>query len=261
MMDFDIKNICVGIPLYQDNTQEEKSVFVPLYKYSNGETKYFIQEIQNQQLEIKQFNDNVNSHNVYPFFFETENQQPISKIRIKCNNTKLYFDDKHLVSSNFILVEIKNNIMNIWNYEEAECNILQTNGNSICDGYMINDFENKKIKVAKRFLFREWKYSCININDIEIYGNNNDISFSNNFVLKSFMIKSYGSETNISFQKNNYDNIKINLYDSSHLNFNGGITESLFGESYGISSISNISICGKIDYQNFGLSKIDIKKI
>jgi hypothetical protein len=266
-MEFDKKNICIGIPVCQNdeyyfdkkNDSQNCSIFVPLYKYSDGETKYFVQEKSNHQIQIKQISDNINASDVYPF--ETEHHQQISKIRIKCNNTKLYFNNDHLVSSDYILVEIKNDIMNIWNYEEVECNILQTNGNSFCDGYMINDFENKKIKVAKRFLFKEWKYSDININDIEIYGNNNDIAFSNSFISKSFAILSYGSQTNISILKDHYTNVKINLYDSSHINFNCAIIESLLGESHGISSISNVSVCGKIDYKISGLSKIDVNKI
>jgi hypothetical protein len=267
-MDCDIKNICIGVPFYKNENDEcdinkyinnrKQDMFIPIYKYSDGETKYFIQESTNHQIQIKQFNSNVNASDIYPF--EIEHHQQISKIRIKCNNTKLYFTNDYFTSSNYILIEIKNDIINIWNYDEVECNILQTNGNSICDGYMINDFENKKIKVTKRFLFREWKYGNINASDIEIYGNDNDVTFANNFIAKNFSILSYGSETNIIIPKYHYDNVKINLFDSSHIKFNGSIIESLSGESRGISSISNVSVRCIINHKILGLSKIDLNK-
>lgn len=109
--------------------------------------------------------------------------------------------------------------------------------------------------MSKNFIY------CCNVSDIEIYGNNNDITFANNFIAKNFSILSYSSETNILIQKDHYNNVKINLFDSSHMNFNGAIIESLSGESHGTSSISNVSVCGKIDYKISGLSKIDLNKI
>jgi hypothetical protein len=233
------------------------------YTISNGDTIYYTNEqnkvniIDDIPITIKQYGNNSNNISIYPF--NTTQITEIKNINIRCSNKTITIKKNSISSSDYILLEIINDIINVWDYDETPRKILKSNGSSVDGGYFINDFNQNKIKVSNRLLFKEWKIKNINFSNVDIYMSNCNLLFDNEIFDKKLNLKIYGPNNNVTFIKNSYDSLNINLKESVNINFSDSDVKILNGELNGNSHINNINILNNITCNIFGLSDIVCK--
>lgn len=226
------------------------------YVTTNGDTVHYSEIIlDNIPITIKQYDTHVENTLIYPF--NNISDSIIKNINIKCNDKSITFKKNSILCSNYILLEIINDIINIWDYDETPRKILQSNGGSLNDGYYINDYNQNKIKVSQRFLFKEWKLKNMSISSLNIYTSNCNLSFESNLLNTNILLKVHGHANNIVIENQYFNSVDVILHESVNVNFSNSEIKKFSGNLNGVSRINSLYILEDIQCEIHGLSTIN----
>lgn len=161
------------------------------YNTSVGDSSHFVQHDTKSESFTNFINDNIDGLVDYPFNTNSD-YGTINNLNIFLNNTTLVITKNSLVANKPIMIEIRDKSLYIWSGVYLENKILNNKGSSIVDGYKVNDFDGKRIKVIKMFEYTKWNICKLSLSNIFIKGENNNFSIEDNIYNSDVSIKLTG---------------------------------------------------------------------
>lgn len=201
--------------------------------------------------------DGIKALDEYPFPINKSGER-ISEIKLKLNNAIVRIDGNTITSDVPTLVSIKNNIIYVWNSEFKDCYKLTNKGGSVKDGYRIQDFDGKAIKVATVFEYKHWYTPFSNVSEFRLDGNNNTLIISSLIFNGKTNMKIYGKNS-FNICKSLFD--KLSIYTQySDVNYNESQVKFLDAEMEGVGTLKGLVVCNGASIKIVGDGKISIDK-
>jgi hypothetical protein len=225
----------------------------PLYVKTEGDTVHYYETNDTQPITSQEYGRAINKVDTYPFKVEYTNQ--IKQIYVKGKNMTLTFTCNSIVCSEFILIEIINDVMNIWPYEERVRKTFSSNGKTKFDGYVIKDINRNGIKTSKQFKIKQWKCHNMVLSTVEIYSESCRIMF-NDVLSSDLNIMVYGRNNTISIPNKKYNTFRIDLNEEVLLDMNGSQINNINAILKGKSVIRYFTAIHKFFCEIHGLSYI-----
>jgi ElaB/YqjD/DUF883 family membrane-anchored ribosome-binding protein len=249
-----MKNELANMKNEMEDLEKRAIPQTPAYTTTNGETVHYQEVNKTQQpIIVREFGHSEHKINTYPF--KVEYEHTIDCIYVRCNNMTLTFNKDGITCSEFILIEVINNVMNIWPYEERIKKSLMTNGKTKMDGYVIKSIDRKDIKTDKQFRFKQWKCTNMNLSTIEIYGQSCRICFDD-VLSPDVNIMVYGRRNGITTSNKEYDSFRIDLNEEVLLDMNGSLVNTINANLKGKSIIRNFNVKKSFRCEVHGLSSV-----
>lgn len=181
----DITEQLEGYKKTQEDFYQVTTEGIKYYKQEEGER--FIQRDYIIEDGIEVIED-------YPFSLECTGR--IMNINIKTNNINITISEGLLVTDSPVLVEIRNNTLNIWTPTYFPNKVLNNKGKSVINGYKVDNYDGKRIKIKNKFEINQWNLFPLEVDTFIVKGKYNVITIKHNIFGNKVSMKVSG-ENNI----------------------------------------------------------------
>lgn len=229
----------------------------PNYFTTENKGNYHCQPDTKRNVPENVIGDGVRALEGYPFPINQAGEK-VSEMRLKLNNAVVKIDGNTITSDVPIMISIKNNIIYVWNTEFKDCYKLTNKGGSIKDGYRIQDFDGKTVKVATTFQHRHWYAPFSNVSEFRLDGNNNTLIISSLIFDEKINMKIYGKNS-FNICRSMFDRLTI-YTQYSDVNYNGSQVKTLNVDMEGVGTLKGLVVHEVANVKIVGDGKVIIDK-